>query len=151
MSKFDTLTCNHEAGHAVAAVARGGELRFFDMEATTERMGLARINCARRDWAFAAYAGPWCEAHTEWGDRPLDEADDDGCLFNDLVSAALMSNPDDLHRLRAVGGWTEEAEVQWHMDLIRLWPVVVAVGERLQRGLDVTNEDIEDLLMRELS
>lgn len=89
------LTAHHEAGHAVAALMRGGgQLRSITIEPTTTYLGHTGYRGKPCDTAFVTYAGPWAEARAQWVRPTLDDEDDDGCTFEDYVSVAFLSNAD---------------------------------------------------------
>jgi hypothetical protein len=88
------LTAHHEAGHAVAALMRGGgELVSVTIEPTAEYAGHTGLRSKPFDIAFVTYAGPWAEARAQWpAEVPLDAEDGDGCVFDDYILAAWWAN-----------------------------------------------------------
>jgi Peptidase M50B-like len=87
------LTAHHEAGHAVAALMRGGsQLRSITIEPTTNYLGHTGWRGKPCDSAFVTYAGPWAEARAQWEPPALDDEDDDGYTFEDYVTAAFLRN-----------------------------------------------------------
>ncbi|MGY1697374.1 hypothetical protein ACI780_20945 [Geodermatophilus sp. SYSU D00814] len=150
------LAAWHEAGHAVAAVMRG-DSRLITVglgdrhgEGTTWRRGAAW------DGPFVAYAGPWAEARRTWGDRDLEDEDDDGLTFDDYLLGVLLEQRDDAAVLdaasleaRATGLAPErnrQTEMVWRMELERVWPTIAAVSKALLAGATVTHEHVDRLL-----
>lgn len=96
-----SLTAHHEAGHAVAAVMRGGgTFTSITITPTADCAGMTRTQVMVWDAPFVVYAGPWAQARARWSEPTLDDDDADGCCFEDHVFAALMENPDDFDSYR---------------------------------------------------
>ena len=164
------LTAFHEAGHAVAALMRGGSSLLSVSLSDTHGEGITWHRSHVWDQPFIAYAGPWAEARYEWGDRPLDDLNDDGCTFEDELAGCLFQggsddsvvidralglgsiaaelgldagNPDAVNRLREIAAARESV---WQMELERAWLAVCAVAPRLVAGETVTNAEVAALL-----
>lgn len=99
------LTAHHEAGHAVAALMRGGgELTSISIDCAdpcskaghpkTPHAGYTGIRVKPWDQQFVTYAGPWAEARCQWNRDSLDGEDDDGRSFHDHVLGAFLVNRD---------------------------------------------------------
>lgn len=89
-------TAHHEAGHAVAALVRGGVLISITIHPTPEHPEYAGKTNFTVDepsyFHFAVYAGPWAEARSQWPQdslNSLDDEDDDGRPFRDYVRHAF--------------------------------------------------------------
>lgn len=96
MDRSRYLTACHEAGHAVAAMMRGGgTFTSVTIEPTSEYHGRTTWSGKRWDVDFITFAGPWAQARADWGKPTLNGWDDSGCEFDDYVLGALMDNPDD--------------------------------------------------------
>jgi hypothetical protein len=152
------ITAHHEAGHAVAAVMRGGGvLVSITIDPTEDYLGHTQFRVKRWDAAFATFAGPWAEARSRW---PGGEVDDDGCVLDDYVTAAFMANPNDLsdygdhlerERNQYGGHWPEvihpgKREAWWSTELEGCWPVIQAVARLLLNGETVGHDTVEGLL-----
>ncbi|BBY08113.1 M50 family metallopeptidase [Mycobacterium noviomagense] len=99
------LTAHHEAGHAVAALLRGGgELKSMTIEPTADYAGCTWSRSKAVDRAFIVYAGPWAEARVRWNGPTLDDFDEDGLDFNDHLMTAFLRNPDDRAAYKEAGG-----------------------------------------------
>ena len=98
------LTAHHEAGHAVAALMRGGEVVSVTIKPTARRGGGCEIRPGSADaadfWAFNYYAGPWAEARAQWTQPTIDEDsfDDEGRCFADHVATAFVGSPPDFDK-----------------------------------------------------
>jgi len=89
---------HHEAGHAVAAVARGGRLigvwvndidwTVLPLDADIGKGGTATCTAAFEDQPFAYYAGPWAEAM--WTCQNDPDVDD----FDEALEYAWDDNTD---------------------------------------------------------
>jgi hypothetical protein len=149
------LIAIHEAGHAVAAMmCDGGTFVSVSIEpaCTVTRL-------SPEDRAFVIYAGPWAQARAEWTAPTLDgldDADDEGLLFDDYVTTALVDSRD--HDLAL---YTEaladdpddpdedrERAQTWTRELESVWPVMQQVAALLVDGQTVTAETVADLLDR---
>lgn len=87
LADSNARTAHHEAGHAVAAVARGGRLigvwvndidwTVLPLDADIGKGGTATCTAAFEDQPFAYYAGPWAEAMwTCQNDPDVDDFDE---------------------------------------------------------------------------
>ena len=65
------LTAYNEAGHAVAAMMRGGTFVSITIEPDGDRDGCTSVEVDTYDMAFVAFAGVWAEARAHWA-KPLD-------------------------------------------------------------------------------
>lgn len=148
------MITHHEAGHAVAALMTVvGELDGPVSASIVAGQGAGNAKIGR--WvtrepaqaAFIFYAGPWAEARVQWS-RPalerLDDTDAHGRSFHEMVTAAFK---DAVH----FGGtsdlamYTEQVRIDpsipdrepdWSCELERAWPVIEALANALQDGLD---------------
>lgn len=140
----------HEAGHAVAAVMRGGStLLSVTLSTGTHGAGITWVRHKVWDLAFLTFAGPWAEARYEWAKIHDDLAVDDistsdhECeVFEDWVCGVFLSQPDDMRTYREAGAGDVIREGIWHRELEAVWPAVVRVAERLLAG-DVTHDEVE--------
>ncbi|CAM3829609.1 M50 family metallopeptidase [Tsukamurella strandjordii] len=155
------LAAHHEAGHAMAAVMRGGSsLRAASIDLDRPGHGLTRFRSAQWDFGFIAYAGPWAEARFKWGDRPLDERDEDDCEFSGYVVGVLVNQPDDatawrswlhapeqesLRKALADQGMTFAPEVGWERDLEAVWTQIQALATRIHARELVTDREVRAL------
>lgn len=155
------LTAIHEAGHAVAAVLRGGTFDVISIEPTVTRDGFIRTReVAACDYPFVIFAGPWAEARVQWPARPLDGVDDDGRTFGQYVEDALLSNASDL---RVYEPDTDIAfehlcadmfddgppppvpgprDPSWNDELETCWPTIQWAADMLMNEVEVTPEAV---------
>ena len=159
------LTCHHEAGHAVAAVMRGHELRALTVEATEEFRGFTGYRGRPVDDAFIGWAGPWAQGRALWrgdagGDSlTLDAVDEEGIEFRDYISAAFLTGGDgDLHavdryvdELSGLGLDLPSPEATWCRELELVWPVILGVAARLLHGESITHQMVEEALEQHLA
>ncbi len=135
----------HEAGHAVAAVMRGGSsLTSVSLNEHRHGAGITRFRALVFDQPFVVWAGPWAEARHAWGDRPFDSEDEDGCILDDYVAGVFLAQPGDAEgyrlALRALSdlGVPDDAiattEGIWAREMEGVWPVIEAVAAALLRG-----------------
>jgi hypothetical protein len=155
-------TAHHEAGHAVAAVARGGRLievslGQFDWAASdlsNDQTAFVRHETTQRNQPFATFAGPWATALWMTENDPdvpdLDEAldyawgdssDGDQAKYENIVGqlegvAAMLG---------LVGSYGGEAvgrawENDWRDELEQLWPAVREIAAMLVDGTEVTHD-----------
>src|SRR4051812_27525150 len=147
-----TAAC-HEAGHAVAAVLRGGNIRSVTIVPTTDYSGHTWWRGHAWDGPFISYAGPWAEARAAWPahlptDDDPEQADDAGCMFSDYVCAALAgAGCDDWVDVVNSVRRTQRALVQadptfdvdllansekvWRHELEEAWPLIVTLAGAL--------------------
>ena len=93
------LTACHEAGHAVAAVLRGGTFDSISIEPTVTRDGFIHTRGVKAcDAEFVKFAGPWAGARADWPALPLDGVDGDGSTFDDYLRASMRANANDLRQ-----------------------------------------------------
>ena len=153
------LAAIHEAGHAVAAVMRGGSTLTSVSLSDQHGEGITWSNSKPCDSGFGAYAGPWAEARHLWGDRPLDAEDENGCAFGDVVMGVLWEQQHgtdlDMWRRDAaeharvcelVGVSPAARDEVWDMELSRVWPAVQSVGALLLAGETVTDVQVRALV-----
>lgn len=172
MSSPRTLTAYHEAGHAVAALMRGGSSLLSVTLSDTHGAGITWHRSHVWDQAFIAYAGPWAESRHQWGDRPLDDLDDDGFTFDDVVAGCLLvGGADDATAIdrglsieaiaAEMGGSADDPgiadqlrptaaarESVWQIELHRVWTAICEVAARLVAGQTVTSAEVDSYLRR---
>ena len=126
------IAAHHEAGHAVAAVMRGGStLTSVTLSETEHGHGSTWARQHQWDTGFLTYGGPWAEARCKWGDRPLDGEDEDGATFPDAVTGVFLEQPSDAAALIV---WTQsqtdigitremlrQSDEVWQMELEQVW------------------------------
>src|SRR5690242_3563390 len=69
-AEAEARTAHHEAGHAVAAVARGGTLHSIDLgyvdwfsdDTSRDRPATTHHSSEKWNYPFITFAGPWAEA-----------------------------------------------------------------------------------------
>ncbi|WP_409437224.1 hypothetical protein [Mycobacterium sp. SMC-14] len=135
--------CIHEAGHAVAAVALGGEVRSA-VVASGRVIGVQGLTTLTHDglpagrMAEVAYAGPWAEARFRAGRRPT-QAETYAVLathgHEDDRAMIASSASDGHHTGRDVVPLLE-----------RCWPAVVRVAQHLHRTGEACQADVLDAL-----
>jgi hypothetical protein len=151
-------TAYHEAGHAVAAVMRGGKCCHITIEPEGDYDGRTNVVVAQHNLAFVTYAGIWAEARAEWG-KVLDGEDDNCLTFDDHVAIAFERNAEgDLREYRrlmialaaAYGDLnallTYESEKAWGRQLEAKWLVIQKISELLIAEADVSTEVVLGLL-----
>lgn len=155
-------TAHHEAGHAVAAVVRGGTFHGFTLEPTLSHDGGVYVTQEPEHRDFVIFAGPWADARADWGDRPLTDVDGSGLTFHDYLRASMRSNGSDLElyapeidqtELFYSGLYGEETvEIPlarddfWYAELESYWPTIKAVAAIALRGEQITVEYVQGLL-----
>ncbi|UYP19779.1 hypothetical protein OED52_04265 [Rhodococcus sp. Z13] len=155
------ITAIHEAGHAVATLMRGGgTLRSVTITPGDDHLGLTLHNSKPLDLGFIAYAGIWAEARALWGDRPLDDTDEDMLTFDDYVFDVSLTQPSDAAivqqtekehlALQDMAGIPAEQKTAlseiWDRELEQVWPVILEVARLLLDGELVTHDVVESLL-----
>jgi hypothetical protein len=156
------VTAHHEAGHAVAAVLRGGVVEHIALGDPTddglldvdrEMVGRTRHTSARDAWSFIAFAGPWAQwrIETERGDA------DDMDLWDWLDTDALNQGEqlDDPFGDYALMGYDDEYGLPdaslidaWTRDIDPQWPAIVAVAAVALAGNPVNTEVIAAIIER---
>lgn len=167
------ITAHHEAGHAVAALMRGGgECHRITIEPTETHWGMTRTTVKPfvDDAGFSTFAGPWADARVRWpAELPFDECDEDGCTFADLITEVFVNDADgDLEQYEAVwesdrvqiapregklalpegfSPMTEEwYEAKWSDELEQVWPVIQALATRLMEVRTMTGDETTKLV-----
>jgi hypothetical protein len=163
-AEAESRHAHHEAGHAVAAVVRGGyvveiqlgRVDWLSHEETDDEIGFVRHRTALTNQPFVTFAGPYAEA--KW----MVESDPDVDDLNDAIDYAWSNNSDGdsakyddftapLRELAAELGLSPVGpawEMQWSDELDDLWPVIVEVAAMLLRGEDVTHAQVLDAINR---
>lgn len=147
----------HEAGHAVAAVMRGGSsLTSVSLDEHRQGEGMTSFRASVFDQPFVVWAGPWAEARQAWGDRPLDGEDEDGCILGDYVGGVFLSQPGDAEQyrlaLRALfdlgvpDDLTATTEGIWAREMEDAWSVVEAVAATLLRGEAIDDAEVRSAM-----
>lgn len=128
----------HEAGHAVAGVVLGAELRNAylvpeNIKMPDGRKGEARFRARPHGTdERIVYAGPWAEAKfAVGGRRPTQQG------FNAVMAT---SGVHDQRALTAAGGTHEGAAVQPIIE--RCWPAVMTLAKKLYKVGEVSHEDV---------
>lgn len=155
-SDLTAVTAHHEAGHAVAAVMRGGSA-LTGISVHNDGTGLTNHRSHTWDGPFIAYGGLWAEARFGWpADVPVTAEDEDGCVFGDHVTAVWLTQPDDaaivlakFDHLEGLGTdlrRTLEAGTlrTWDTELEAVWPVVQWVAARLLDGHTPGDESVRE-------
>ena len=153
-------SAHHEAGHAVAAVFRGGELLAVHLghvdwstfDNSADRPGETHHRTRREVQPFVTFAGPWATARwtvehdpeVDDFDQALelawnDQYDGDGAKYRARVekltlAAAQLGFP-------SVGRYCPW-EYEWTQELDLLWPAVCEVAALLIDGQPVTHDDV---------
>jgi hypothetical protein len=158
-------TAHHEAGHAVAAVARGGrlvdvslgEVDWFDLDTSSDQAAFVRHESTLENQPFATFAGPWATAmwmtaENDPDDEPIDfdealdyawadSSDGDQAKYENIVGqlegVAATLGLVGIYGGEAVGrAW----ENDWRDELEQLWPAVREIAAKLLDGTEVTHE-----------
>ena len=148
---------HHEAGHAVAAVARGGylvEIFLGEVDWTTDGgddvPGHTRHQTKPVNAPFVTYAGPWATAKwTVENDPDVDDFDnaleyawDDAADGDALKYGGAVDQLNEFAQQLGLG-WVGAAwEADWHWELEELWPVICEIAALLLRGETVTHDDV---------
>lgn len=142
------LAAYHEAGHAVAVVARSGTLN--SVHHHEHGGGLTKSTRWLFDDPFMTWAGPWSEARFLWPpDRDLDEETEEEYIFADYVFGVLQSQPSDRGVLDDYNETIDPAALAefyeaWHDELVALWPAIQSVAERLRAGDTLDHADVHN-------
>lgn len=130
-------TAYHEAGHAVAAVLRGGTVQHLKLaaglsdggllDADLESIGVTRHTSASWDVPFISFAGPWAQWRhgTETGHE---EYHMDLSEWLDLSESLDLDDPHGDYALMDYDNLTGAQIDVWIRELDRLWPVIAAVA-----------------------
>jgi hypothetical protein len=155
---------HHEAGHAVAAVARGGELRdlylgtvdWSTVDDSADTPGGTVHRTAWQDQPFVTFAGPWAEA--TW----VVEHEPDSDSFDDALACAWDENADGdtdkyesrvdlLDAAAAEFGFNPIGrawEAAWADELEGSWPAICEVAALLIDGHPVSHETVHAAIQR---
>lgn len=156
---------HHEAGHAVAAVARGGILEaivlgtaeWTRLDDYADTPGWTRHVSAPAHQPFVTYAGPWAEAMWEFENEPGSED------FCEILLLAWAENSDgdtakyertvasleQIAKALGLGGVVGRAwEQDWEQELDDLWPVICEIAMALECGEAVSHERIVEAIER---
>lgn len=155
------LTAYHEAGHAVAAVMRGGRVISISIEPVPGcHDGETWTTQQQWDNSFVYFAGPWAEARRLWPAGTLNNLDEDGLTFNTYILGRFLRNPDDTQNY---AHWCEldrlmlpvqardyynvsSRENTYGIELEEEWPAISEVARLRLAGVEVTTEMIQELL-----
>jgi hypothetical protein len=146
-------TAHHEAGHAVAAVLRGGDVQHLKIGDPTDAglldadrglVGVTRQTSEPCNVPFMAFAGPWAEWRlgTETGDN---EGWDLVCWL-DCDAAGNMGDPLSDYTLMDYDNLTEDQIALWVKELRPHWPAIVAVAAVALAGDPVNTEVVKALI-----
>lgn len=136
LTASDLAVCVHEAGHAVAGVTLGAELR--NAVVGELRGGLKGLTTYFGDTLPAhrkleiSYAGPWAQAKFQAGGRRPTQ--------RQLFAVFDGHGCHDQRALVAGGGLHEGSSVQPLID--RCWPAVLTVARQLHLTGEVHHEDV---------
>jgi hypothetical protein len=126
--------CYHEAGHAVAGVLLGGQIRAVAI-ADGKTFGVdgntVYDDLSPERWPEVAYAGPWAEARFAAGRAP-----GMGDMFRVLESTGRGDNK----VLCASGGTMAGSHVVPLLQ--RCWPSVIALARKLIRSGEARHADV---------
>jgi hypothetical protein len=156
-ARWRSRHAHHEAGHAVAAVAKGGKLIAvwlgtvdWSKDESADTGGGTRHRTPYADQPFVTFAGPWAEAM--WTVEHDDDIDD---FYEALEYAWSESYDGDAvkydSRIEMLSGAAESLgfsrigrlwEVDWVDELDALWPAVCETAAMLVDGQSVAHEDV---------
>jgi hypothetical protein len=157
------LAAFHEAGHAVAAVARGGLLLSVSIESKSSwQDGETGFRCHEKDRTFIAFAGPWAESIEEWGERPRNGVDEHGHTFDDYLRTSMTVSVGDLqvydpdfdiaelsYAMFSPGSTPPTVSLAraapWYDELELLWDAMQSVADALLRGDEPTHKWVASL------
>lgn len=142
------VTACHEAGHAIAALLRGGELLSVSIMPTREHLGKTRSRGNPSDNSFVTYAGPWAEARGGWAiETAVRDPENFGSTFSDVLILAQESNRQEMkqyrkecvadRRIARTVGYPLDLkyrEALWQRVLEGQWPVIQFVAGLLLTG-----------------
>jgi hypothetical protein len=155
----DSRHAHHEAGHAVAAVARGGflveivlpEVDWSSDDIDADAPGYARHQTKPVNAPFVTFAGPWAEARWSVEHDPeidslddaldyawINQSDGDGERYDGFVNAL-----DEVAASIGLSPVGRAWEWEWRDELDELWPAVCAVAAALLAGEVVTHERVQ--------
>ncbi len=151
---------HHEAGHAVAAVARGERLVFITLQPTGDLDAMTRYTNSGDPvaLAFISYAGAWAEARYGYardsGEGAVDEED-----LSDRLDEVFLGGGGFNHWVElgefwdTLAGATPEVITRivraWNRELENAWSVMQRVAElTLADEKAVTHEVVESLLSK---
>jgi hypothetical protein len=153
------VNAHHEAGHAVAAVLRGGVVEHIALgdptddgllDAHRELVGRTRHTSAPADWPFIAFAGPWAEWRIE-----TERGDADGMdLWDWLDTDWLNQCDDDPFSDYALIGYDDEDGLSdasldvWTREIEPHWPAIAAVAAAALAGNPVNTAVIAAIIER---
>lgn len=138
----------HEAGHAVAAVHRGGHVQLVRLTADDpDRAGFVRHLSSTANQPFVCFAGPWAEARwavmtreepgmvqalqAAWDENIGGDTDQYHGLIDQLQATA------DALGLGPVGcAW----ETDWEEELEEMWDWIRCVAADLLNGVEMSHE-----------
>ncbi len=163
-AQSDSQHAHHEAGHAVAAVYRGGTLEeivlgtadWTRVDDGADTPGWTKHITLPNHRPFVTFAGPWAEAM--W---MLENGNDDAD-FNDTFSVAWDDNTDgDTTKYEGIVDQLEQDsrnlglgpvgrdwEADWMNELEILWPVIREVADALLRGEVISHDMVAEAIER---
>jgi hypothetical protein len=155
---------HHEAGHAVAAVMRGGTLLgvwlgttdWSTPDGSADTPGGCLHETALPEQPFVTFAGPWAEAMWNLGHE--DVIDDFDWAFEIAWENNGGGDTDEYEsRVEMLTEYAEELglspirrawESMWAEELELLWPAVCEVAVMLLGGQQVTHEQVKAVVDR---
>lgn len=158
------ITAHHEAGHAVAAVMRGGSTLRSVTLSKRPGEGVTWMNAHVWDSGFQSYAGPWAEARHLWTEPTLAGIDEQGRSFDDLIAEVLFMQPSDalavddddraqrslLQRsglpAHKVESMMENRRKVWTLELEAVLPAIREVARMLLDGLPIDHTTVHGLV-----
>jgi hypothetical protein len=168
ITRIDARTAHHEAGHAVAAVVRGGKLVHVHMESArqwdgrTEGIaGVTRHMSHRNNQPFVIFAGVWADAKWQVSNEPDIDGDEPLDVMNEYLWPELnFAQGDDgweyesrvleFESLSAELGFSNNIPRSWEFDwaneLNDLWPAICAVATMILEGMVVDHDAVTDAI-----
>lgn len=123
----------HEAGHAVAAVARGGSVQAFvvpfdDFRSDIDEVGEPYVTSFIEPWhrPLVTYAGLWATARYWVFTGEMDDLAE----AIDFVTDEYAGPGHDITKLQAAGIDPKAAPAEWDAELELLWPAMQRVAEQ---------------------